>query len=923
MIPFLQNMIFVNPVILAALLGLPLLWYILRITPPAPKKIFFPATTFLMGLTAQEQISKNTPWWILLLRLLVCALVIIALARPVIHPANSLDQTGSLRIVLDNSWAGAQNWTQQTKAAEDALAQAGREGREIYILTTAIAAGQDTPQHAGAMSQSQALAMLRGLKPMPWPADYNAAAQAAKTQGGKNPIFTLWLSHGLDEGNMNKLVTVLQSQGSLAITTPEPQNLPLLLRPYKAPLKQEKQDTRISINIDAPKSIADNTPVTVQAQGQNGKIFDIQSVNLTGKKLPQTVYFDIPETLHGGITGFKINGRHGAGSLHMLDNRFVKRNIGIASPADKADSAPLIEAGYYLKRALEPYANITIGEIETLIEANPAMIILPDIAAMPSDTLNKLEQWVTDGGLLLRFSGDNTSEHSDEQYLMPVTLRAGGRALSGSLSWDEPQKIAPFVEGSPLYGLTVPDDIIVRRQVLADPAQDLEGKVWAQLLDGTPIITGTTKDHGLIVLIHTTADPSWTDLPLSGLYVDLLRRLSAMAGTKSASALHLNMASLEPVMVLDGMGNLLPPPPSVQPLKTADADKTIPDPTHPPGLYGRDSIQYALNLGTALPSLNGITSLPSSVLQKHYDTEFEIDLQPYFLYTALILFCVDWIIMILLTGGLSLTTVLRRARVVPMFLLFTAISFTPIKSFAAPQDKTDYARGFYLAYIRSGQDNLDSITHSGLEGLSHVLASRTSVEPDGIVGLDPETDTLSFFPLIYWPINAQTPEPSVKTLQNIQYYLDHGGTILFDTRDNSMQGNRSSESSASTRKLRQITASLNIPPLAPITQDHVLGRSFYLLDTFPGRYADGTLWLEQKSASGRDGVSSVIIGSNDWASAWASGSDETDGRYRGGRDNRQNELALRFGVNLVMYTLTGNYKADQVHVPHILERLGR
>lgn len=923
MIPFLQNMIFVNPAILAALLGLPLLWYILRITPPAPKKIFFPATYLLMGLTAEEQVSKNTPWWILLLRLLICALVIIALARPVIHPANSLEQTGDLRLVLDNSWAGAQNWTQQTRAAEDALAQAGREGRGIYILTTATGSGQDLPLHAGVMSQSQALSMLRGLKPMPWPADYNAAAKAAKTQGGKKPIFTLWLSHGLDEGNIGNLVTALQSQGGLAITTPTPNNLPLLLRADTGTKKPDQKDTRTSINIDAPKSITDNLPATVQAQGENGKIFDIQTVMLTGKKLPQTVYFDIPETQRGKVTGFKINGRNGAGSLYMLDNRFIKRNIGIASPADKAESAPLIEAGYFLKRALDPYTNITIGEIETLIAANPSMMILPDIAAMPSDTLNKLEQWVTDGGLLLRFSGENTSEHTDEQYLMPVTLRAGGRALAGSMSWDEPQKIAQFPQNSPLYGLSVPDDITIRRQVLADPAQDLDGKVWAQLQDGTPIITGSPKGQGLIVLIHTTADASWTDLPLSGLYVDLLRRISAMAGAKSASALHMNMAALEPVMVLDGMGNLVPPSPAVQPLKTADADKTIPSPIHPPGLYGRDSIQYALNLGTALPSLNGISSLPSGVLQKYYDAEFEIDLQPAILYAALILFCLDWIVMILLSGGLSWATVIRLARIASMIFLFVIASCIPVKSFAAQEIKTDYALGFYLAYIRSGQDNVDNITQRGLEGLSHVLASRTSVEPSGVVGLNPEDDVLSFFPLIYWPITAQTSVPSAKSLQNIQYYLDHGGTILFDTRDNSMQGNRASESSTATQKLRQITASLNIPPLAPIAQDHVLGRSFYLLDTFPGRYTGGTLWLEQKSSSGRDGVSSIILGSNDWASAWESGADKSDGRYLGGRNSHQNELALRFGVNLVMYTLTGNYKADQVHVPHILERLGR
>ena len=71
-----------------------------------------------------------------------------------------------------------------------------------------------------------------------------------------------------------------------------------------------------------------------------------------------------------------------------------------------------------------------------------------------------------------------------------------------------------------------------------------------------------------------------------------------------------------------------------------------------------------------------------------------------------------------------------------------------------------------------------------------------------------------------------------------------------------------------------------------------------------------------------DGVSPVVIGSHDWAAAWA-----VDDRGRplfatvpGGEEQR--EHAYRFGVNLVMYALAGNYKADQVHVPLIMRRLG-
>jgi hypothetical protein len=83
------------------------------------------------------------------------------------------------------------------------------------------------------------------------------------------------------------------------------------------------------------------------------------------------------------------------------------------------------------------------------------------------------------------------------------------------------------------------------------------------------------------------------------------------------------------------------------------------------------------------------------------------------------------------------------------------------------------------------------------------------------------------------------------------------------------------------------------------------------------------VWVEGHAGGTNDGVSSIIIGANDWASAWAV---DDNGRpisavVPGGA--RQREMAYRFGVNLVMYAFTGNYKADQVHVPAILERLGQ
>ena len=194
----------------------------------------------------------------------------------------------------------------------------------------------------------------------------------------------------------------------------------------------------------------------------------------------------------------------------------------------------------------------------------------------------------------------------------------------------------------------------------------------------------------------------------------------------------------------------------------------------------------------------------------------------------------------------------------------------------------------------------------------------------GAVGIDPAEDELAFFPLIYWPMTETQGPLSAAATDRINRYLRQGGVILFDTRDQQQSGSASLLGpTPGIRQLRDVTASLDLPALTPVPPEHVLTRAFYLMQDFPGRLAGGRVWVEDADARVNDGVSSVIVGSNDWAAAWAV--DQTGRPLRpvvpGGE--RQREMAYRFGVNVVMYALTGNYKADQVHVPAILERLGQ
>ncbi len=200
------------------------------------------------------------------------------------------------------------------------------------------------------------------------------------------------------------------------------------------------------------------------------------------------------------------------------------------------------------------------------------------------------------------------------------------------------------------------------------------------------------------------------------------------------------------------------------------------------------------------------------------------------------------------------------------------------------------------------------------------------------MGVNVVTDELSVFPLLYWPVLTSPAPLSDAVLAKIDAFMKNGGMILFDTRDSQMplSGVRGSAGDGGT-PLATLLSKLDVPRLEPVSDEHVVTKSFYLLRSFPGRWDGGELWVEAQTnisdtqtrrALKSDGVSSILVTSNDFAAAWAL-DDANRPQFPvvpGGEEQR--EMAYRVGVNIVMYALTGNYKADQVHIPALLERLG-
>jgi Domain of unknown function (DUF4159)/Aerotolerance regulator N-terminal len=893
---------FTAPWLLLGLAALPALWFLLRVTPPAPKRVAFPPLRLLLGLDPREETPARTPLWLVLMRMALIALIVLVLAHPLLNPNAGFGGGGPVVIAIDNGWSAAPRWDERRALLDRLLDDAERDGTRVVIVPTAPPPGAQAAQDLSLERPADARARMVDLAPLPWPADRPAAlARLAKLKLDRASA-TIWLSDGIEDGAAADFATGLSALGPLRVyEDAAPERAHLL-----ASAPDQGKDLAVALR---RADVAGPDRITVRVVGDDGRLLARAEAEFApGAKSATAAFINLPTELRNRATEVAIEGERSAGATLLLDERWRRRPVGIVANEAGVGAQPLLSGAYYLERALQPFAEVRRGAVVSLVKGEIAVLALPDSVVVNSDDRAALEQWMNDGGLVLRFAGPRLAA-APEDELLPVKLR-GGRQLGSALSWEKPAPLAPFVADSPFAGLAVPSDVTVSRQVLAEPTIDLEAKTWARLADGTPLVTAEKRGKGWLVLVHTTADPEWSNLAISGLFVDMLRRIVAMsAGVSGASE-----AALPPVETLDGLGRLGPASASAETIAPGAFAQTLASPRHPPGFYGSEDSRRALSLAPAVKRFDAITALPANAAHASYALGPEIDFRPWLLGAALLLALIDLLI------GYGLRGLLPR---------LGAASLVLCLALAAPQaraggiDDLDIkaANQFHLAYIRTGDLEVDEVSRAGLIGLANQLNRRTAVDVADPVSVDPESDELMFFPIIYWPVAAHQDLPSAKAAERLNRYLASGGMIVFDTRN---QGESTPWSNEATEaNLRRLAAGLQIPPLVPIPADHVLTKSFYLMQEFPGRWADGQVWVEAADDRVNDGVATVIVGSNDWAGAWA-----VDGNgapllpaVPGGEQQR--EMAYRFGINLVMYALTGNYKTDQVHVPAILERLGQ
>ncbi|TCM79136.1 DUF4159 domain-containing protein [Rhizobium sp. BK068] len=932
--------VFAYPAILGALVALPIIWWLLRLTPPRPKTEVFPPLKILATVLKREETPAQSPWWLTLLRMLLATAVILAIADPVFNPrTNSIASGGPLVLFVDNGWATSPDWDRRVKTADALIDDAEAAGTPVAIAFTADPTNDAVPGTA-----SVARDKLRAAEPKPLVPDRQRAFEALRTAlNGVHPGTLAFLTDG-------------------AAATDNDATVRQLLDLSPAQLRLISGDAAETIAITSASNAADAMTVTatrldstsaasrpITAQDTQGRAIAAGSIDFQPGQSVATGSIAAPFEMRNDFARVSIDSHATAGAVHLLDDGFKRRRVVLLSGEVGDTFQPLLSPLYYIQRALQPYADLMepntpdlATSIPDLLSQNPSVIIMADIGRLPQQTYEPLQRWIGNGGTLVRFAGPRLAAAPADDPLVPVTLRQGERALGGALSWAEPQPLAEFPAFGPFAGMPKPTDITVKRQVLAEPTPDLAERTWASLADGTPLVTTKPINAGRIVLFHVSAEATWSDLPISGNFVEMLRRLvqlSRSGGVTAQTDGASTAEALPPFRLLTAKGALTTETGTARPLIPNAKVTPVASFDNPPGLYGSEEGFTALNVLPKNAELKPLDVSGTTVVREGLIGGETWSAKPTLFLIAFLLLLADSLVVMFMSGAFSrLRPAARAAAIVAVAFSAAFLLLQPGQSHAddaKPGDDQIFQRldNTHLAYVVTGEQEVDRISERGLEGLTEFLTFRTTLEPSPPVGLDLAKDELAFYPIIYWPISATAPMPSTAAVNKIDAYMRAGGTVLFDTRDQfSALDNNGSSVSANGERLQQILANLDIPPLEPVPSDHVLTKSFYLLSSFPGRYTGSPLWIEArqenraenaKSAATADGVSPILITGNDFAGAWAVDDNGVPMLPTVPPDEMQREYAYRSGVNIMMYMLTGNYKTDQVHVPALLERLGQ
>jgi len=872
--------------------------------PPEPRKLALPTFKFLADLNSAARNIETAPIWLKILRAIALFAIVGAIAGPYYsYQKKATNSLEAVTIIIDDGWSNANDWQQirdRANAIIEMHAPINAETTQFRIILTS----QKAELPISVLTKHDALDFIAQTAPRPYLPNHQACATRLEKLNQKSHIY--YFSDGINHQSSGKFLEVLSH---IALGKPK---IALPATPLVAitAVRATNDGYRFTY-----KSLGTDKPIAVNFLSNDGEILGV------GNGRDGIGIVNLPNNLLSKVSAAKISNQHNTGAIHLLAGNSIRPLIGIE--ALNQTEEPLISDKHYIETAANLIGNVTQADITSLINSKPNAIVFGDRSGFSPSEERALLAFMRHGGTIIRFMGARAIGKQGD-LIVSAPLSAEPRIMASNFSWNE-AKIAAILPESPLFGIEINDEA---RPRVVSVFQNFQSNVeiWARLNDQTPLVSQRAIGLGQIVMIHTSASPVWSDISLFDSQVQILRRILQTSISNGVSAeIRPPQGEMRPVLLLNGFGENQEFSSSQKPILPNNLI-TTPDADFPPGLYAGNGSVHILQAASEALSLS-----PLQYSSRGFETISNIgksvfDFRFVFLLIGFLALAIDCIIIAI---GL-------RAKAKPSFkqagftfillsLLFLSVSSSvstsaQAQNFAAPKaSKTKSILNdddFVMAYIETPDATTNQSARAGLEGLSAAINARTNIRTSRIVAVNPSSDELALYPIIYWLLPANNRPLDVVGSRALNQYMRNGGVLFIDTRGAGRERN------AALDNTRTATNGLVLPQIEIPPSGHVLRRTFYLLSGFPGRYNASNLWVEtQRSSniSANDGVSPIIIGDGDWASVWAGGPHAGAQAAVEGGDLRR-EVAFRVGINIYLYALTGQYKADQIHVRAILGR---
>ncbi len=573
------------------------------------------------------------------------------------------------------------------------------------------------------------------------------------------------------------------------------------------------------------------------------------------------------------IAGFRIRGENHSGAVWIEANEISFPNVAmVTSSLEKQSNQPLLDPEYYIEKAIADYSTFSKIDYSASISDDISLVIVPEPSAMNQSFKEQIDEYVRKGGNVLYIA-----DSSDKAI-----------SFDSIVSSEKEQKIGGFNKESRFKNLQIPKDISFKRVAIADSEQVYENLIWLE--NGVSLLSGYEIGDGYVYQLNSGITDEWSNIALSGFFVELLKEISGKRKTSSdfngryePEEIHNIIRDSRPVYLLDVYGRIS----SLGQQKSQSGIVQA-------GVYENSKGSFAVNIS---PQVNPMKKVELSKARFIEDITEDRNFVIIIIIIALTLIFGD----LLYTLFGNKFAALRRLAIAFCFI----VSYTAQAN--AEEVKLADSDNIALGCVRSNHNAVNELCLKALTNISRELDRRTSAKMRKPMLVELDSPDINLLPVIVYTIESE--QIGTSDYDNMLRYMNNGGVILFDSR-----GRIATNSS-------ELSSLIGFGESKIVDGNHVLKKTFYLVDNFVGANGRKALYIPDSYNKQGEGISPAIFTDADFISMWAAIPENIAVIASGGDlKYREMEMSVRSGVNIVLYSMTGNYKNDNIHLSIINER---